>query len=70
MKYLIVIESTATGFSGYSPDVPGCVATGASREEAEREMRDAISFHLDGLRQEGAKLPEPQASSTYVEVPV
>jgi len=69
VKYLIVIESTATGFSAYSPDVPGCVATGDSREEAEREMRDAISFHLDGLRQEGAKLPEPQASSTYVEVP-
>ena len=69
MKYLIVIESAATGFSAYSPDVPGCVATGASREEAESEMRDAISFHLDGLRQEGAKLPEPQASSTYVEVP-
>jgi predicted RNase H-like HicB family nuclease len=69
MKYLIVIESTTTGFSAYWPDVPGCVATGATREEAEREMRDAISFHLDGLRQEGEKLPEPQASSTYVDVP-
>ena len=69
MKYLIVIESTTTGFSAYSPDVPGCVATGGTREEAEREMRDAISFHLDGLRREGEKLPEPQASSTYVDVP-
>jgi predicted RNase H-like HicB family nuclease len=69
MKYLIVIESTTTGFSAYSPDVPGCVATGSTREEAEREMRDAISFHLDGLRQEGEKLPQPQASSTYVDVP-
>ena len=69
MKYLIVIESTTTGFSAYSPDVSGCIATGATREEAEREMRDAISFHLDGLRQEGEKLPEPQASSTYVDVP-
>jgi predicted RNase H-like HicB family nuclease len=69
MKYLIVIESTPTGFSAYSPDVPGCVATGSTREEAEREMRDAISFHLDGLRREGEKLPEPQASSTYVDVP-
>ena len=69
MKYLIVIESTTTGFSAYSPDVPGCVATGSTREEAEREMRDAISFHLDGLRQEGEKLPEPQASSTYVDIP-
>ena len=69
MKYLIVIEPTTTGFSASWPAVPGCVATGASREEAEREMRDAISFHLDGLRQEGAKLPEPRASSTYVDVP-
>ena len=69
MKYLIVIESSTTGFSAYSPDVPGCVATGSTREEAEREMRDAISFHLDGLRREGEKLPEPQASSTYVDVP-
>jgi predicted RNase H-like HicB family nuclease len=69
MKYLIVIESTPTGFSAYSPDVPGCIATGASREEAEREMRDAISFHLDGLRREGEQIPEPQASSTYVDVP-
>ena len=69
MKYLIVIESTATGFSAYSPDVPGCIATGATRGEVEREMQAAISFHLDGLREEGAKLPEPQASSAYVEVP-
>ena len=69
MKYLIVIESTPTGFSAYSPDVPGCVATGSTREDAEREMRDAISFHLDGLRQEGEKLPEPKASSTYVDIP-
>lgn len=69
MKYLIVIEPTATGFSAYSPDVPGCVATGATRDEVEREMQEAISFHLDGLREEGAALPQPQSSSTYVEVP-
>lgn len=69
MKYLIVIEPTATGYSAYSPDIPGCVATGATREDVEREMREAISFHLDGLRDEGAKLPQPQSSSTYVEVP-
>jgi len=51
-KYLIVIEETGTGFSAYSPDVPGCVATGASRTEVEDNMREAISFHLDGLREE------------------
>src|SRR3989442_822127 len=46
MKYLIVIEETATGYSAYSPDVPGCVATGGTRDEVEAQMKDAISFHL------------------------
>jgi predicted RNase H-like HicB family nuclease len=68
MKYLIVIEETATGFSAYSPDVPGCVATGSTRDEIEREMKDAIAFHLDGLKEEGLQLPEPHTSSSYVEV--
>lgn len=67
-KYLIVIEETATGFSAYSPDVPGCVSTGRTREEAERNMREAIVFHLDGLRQEGVSLPKPSASAAYIEV--
>jgi predicted RNase H-like HicB family nuclease len=69
MRYLIVIEKTDTGFSAYSPDLPGCVATGRTREKTEREMREAISFHLEGLRAEGESVPPPQASSTYVEVP-
>jgi predicted RNase H-like HicB family nuclease len=69
MKYLIVIEKTPTGFSAYSPDVPGCVATGETREEVEREMADAIAFHLDGLRAEGMDLPQPSTSSSYVEIP-
>ena len=70
MKYLIVIEETATGYSAYSPDVPGCVATGGTRDEVEAQMKDAISFHLDGLKEEGLSLPEPRTSSSYVEVPV
>jgi predicted RNase H-like HicB family nuclease len=70
MKYLIVIEQTATGYSAYSPDVPGCVATGNTRLEVEREMRDAISFHLDGLKADGVPLPESRTVSSYVEVPV
>ena len=69
MRYLIVIEKTHTGYSAYSPDVPGCVATGRDREQAEREMRDAIQFHLEGLAAEGEALPEPSSSSAYVEVP-
>lgn len=67
-KYLVVIEETATGFSAYSPDLPGCIATGANREEVEREMRDAIEFHLDGMKQEGLEIPSPHSYSTYCEV--
>ena len=68
MKYLIVIERTAVGFSAYSPDVPGCVSTGATRDEVEVNMREAIEFHLEGLRLEGEVIPVPQTSSSYVEV--
>ena len=68
-KYLIVIESTQTGYSAYSPDLPGCVSTGASRAEVEQNMRDAIAFHLDGLRAEGQVVPEPHTYSAYVELP-
>ena len=69
MKYLVVVEPTDTGFSAYSPDLPGCVATGGSREEVEREMRSAIEFHLHGLREEGLVVPDPRSYSSYVEVP-
>lgn len=68
-KYLIVIEQTGTGFSTYSPDLPGCVSTGATREEVERNMREAIAFHLDGLREDGQTVPEPHSYSAYVELP-
>lgn len=69
MKYLIVIEKTSTGYSAYSPDVPGCVATGGTRGDAELQMKEAIAFHLEGLKQEGMAAPEPQASSSYVDIP-
>ena len=69
MKYLIVIERTATGYSAYSPDLPGCIAAGSTREEVEREMKDAIAFHLDGLKAEEFAIPEPSSSSSYVEIP-
>jgi predicted RNase H-like HicB family nuclease len=68
MKLLIVVEQTDSGFSAYAPDVPGCVATGATREEVERIMREAIEFHLDGLRADGMAVPEPHAYATVVEV--
>ena len=68
-KYLIVIEKTETGYSSYSPDLPGCASTGKTRDDAEHNMREAIEFHVDGLRLEGYPIPEPQASSSYVELP-
>jgi predicted RNase H-like HicB family nuclease len=69
MKYLVVVEETGTGYSAYSPDLPGCVAAGASRDEVEREMVDAIAFHIDGLRAEGLEVPVPRSTSLYVDVP-
>jgi predicted RNase H-like HicB family nuclease len=68
MRYLIVVEKSKTGFSAYSPDVPGCAATGKTEAETESNMRDAIEFHLDGLREEGLPMPEPSSKSAYVEV--
>ncbi len=68
-RYLIVIEPTKSGFSTYSPDLPGCVSTGRTREEVEQNMREAIAFHLDGLREEGQAVPEPHTYSAYVELP-
>ena len=68
-KYLIVIEETATGYSAYSPDLDGCVATGRTREQVEREMHEAIAFHLEGMARNGEPIPEPRAYSTYVEIP-
>jgi predicted RNase H-like HicB family nuclease len=68
MKYLVVIEPTNTGFSAYSPDLPGCVSTGATRDECESNMREAIEFHLDGLREEGETVPKPTTSAAFVEI--
>lgn len=69
MKVLIVIEQTSTGFSAYSPDVPGCVATGATRKRVETAMREAIELHLAGMRAEGLQVPTPRSYSTYLDIP-
>jgi predicted RNase H-like HicB family nuclease len=58
-QYAVVYEKTDTGFGAYAPDLPGCVSTGRTLEEAERNMREAIAFHLDGLREDGDPIPEP-----------
>jgi predicted RNase H-like HicB family nuclease/predicted RNA binding protein YcfA (HicA-like mRNA interferase family) len=67
-RYLVVVEQTGTGFSAYSPDLPGCIATGSSREDVEVNMREAIEFHIEGLRLEGCPVPEPTSESTYIDV--
>ena len=69
MKYLIVIERTSTGYSAYSSDLPGCIATAGTEDEIQREMKDAIAFHLDGLKEEGLAIPKPHSSSSYVDIP-
>ena len=69
-RYLIVIEGAeCENYSAYAPDLPGCVATGGTVAEVEREMHDAIAFHLEGLREAGEPIPEPSDLTTaYVEV--
>jgi len=68
MKYLVIIEQSETGYSAFSPDLPGCVATGKSKEDVERNMTDAITFHVDGMHREGLAVPHPHTFSTYLEV--
>jgi predicted RNase H-like HicB family nuclease len=63
------MEGTGTGYSAYSPDLPGCVATGATEAEVEQRMREAIDLHVAGLRRQGDPVPEPHSSSSYIEVP-
>ncbi len=67
-RYVVVIEKAPDNYSAYVPDLPGCVATGATVEETEREIREAIEFHLEGLRDAGEPIPEPTSRMAYVEV--
>ena len=67
-KLLIIVEETETGFSAYSPDLLGCVATGRTRDEVERAMKEVVGFHLDALKDEGQVVPTPRTYATYVEV--
>ena len=66
-KYLIVIEKTSNNLSAFSPDLPGCVATGATKAEVEERMREAIRMHLDGMREDGLEIPEPSSIAEYIE---
>ena len=68
MKYAVVIEQADANYSAYVPDLPGCVATGRTVEEAEQEIRLAIELHIKGMKQDGLPVPNPSSSVDYVEV--
>ena len=68
MRYAVVIEKGKGNYGAYVPDLPGCVATGDTIEEVEREIHEAIEFHLEGLRADGLPIPEPSSRVEYVEV--
>ena len=67
MRYAVVIEKAGSNYSAYVPDLPGCIATGATIAEVEAELRDAIRFHIEGLREDGLPVPEPMSLAEYVE---
>lgn len=68
MRYAVVIESAGSNFSAYVPDLPGCVATGDTLDEAEAQIREAIAFHLEGLRADNLPIPPASSRVDYVEV--
>jgi predicted RNase H-like HicB family nuclease len=68
MRYAILLEPTRTGFSAHVPDLPGCVAAGETREETLDMIREAIAFHLEGMRLHGEPIPDPASACAYVEV--
>ena len=67
MRYGVVIEKAESNYSAYVPDLPGCIATGRTVEEVEREIREAIRFHIDGLLEDGQPVPSPTTICDYVE---
>ncbi len=70
LKYPVIIEKAEGNFSAYSPDLPGCVATGSTIKETILRMRDAIQFHIKGLEREGLEIPQPSTKIKYIEVSI
>lgn len=68
MRYAVVIEKTEKNYSAYVPDLPGCVATAATLEQIEAEIREAIEFHIEGIREDSMPIPEPVSKVEYVDV--
>ncbi|MBX3320351.1 MAG: type II toxin-antitoxin system HicB family antitoxin [Nitrospira sp.] len=69
MRYAIVIEKAPANYAAYVPDLPGCIATGATVEETESFIREAIGFHLEGLKADGLPIPLPNSQVEYVDIP-
>jgi predicted RNase H-like HicB family nuclease len=69
MKYAVVYEKTSTGYSAYAPDLPGCIASGATLAETAELMRGAVEMHLEGMREDGDPIPEPTTIADYIAVP-
>ena len=67
MRYLVVVEKTENNYSAYVPDLPGCVATGATTEDVQQNIREAIAMHMEGLREDGLPVPAPQTQAEFVE---
>lgn len=67
-KYLVVFEKTKTGYSAYVPDLPGCISTGRTRKEIEKNIHEAIEFHLEGMHLDGDKIPEPTDNFAFIKV--
>ena len=67
MRYAVVIEKANGNYSAYVPDLPGCVATGPTVKEVEKEIREAIRFHIEGLKEDGLAVPQPSSIAEYVE---
>ncbi len=65
-RFLVVIEKANGNYSAYSPDLPGCIATGATREETEQNMQAAIEMHIQGMEEDGLPIPDSQSSAEYV----
>ena len=70
MKYTVVIERTSNNYAAYVPDLPGCVATASTREELLEEIREAVEFHIEGMREDGEAIPEPHTTAAVVEATV
>ncbi len=68
MRYLVVVEQGSTSFGAYVPDLPGCVAAGETRDEVLALIREAIEFHIEGLREDGQPVPAPSSTSEIIDV--